>query len=232
MERGRFRDEHLEPLSFAAGGLSGPSASDPAGRSAFRAWRGAEDRLCNLVMVDPDLYERSVTAVRSIADALGRHHDEQALLAAWRDVPSDPARLALAEGAAVAGPDVLVGAAFSLRHREIRREARRSEILERIRTARAEGGAWTVLEESGGLPFRLPYHRLEMHLATGIAMHALVEEDDALRPAHTLEVMRLDPATGEPAGSPGEGGADPRIFASAEALEAAMAEFRDKPVLP
>ena len=65
---------------------------------------------------------------------------------------------------------------------------------ERLERARVEGAEWVVLFED---VTPLGSHRLEMHVASGRALHPSSELPlDAGRPKFTLEVVQLDPSDG------------------------------------
>src|SRR5215211_334820 len=85
-------------------------------------------------------------------------------------------------------------AAFCHRHREITREQGKVLARERLERARREGAEWVVLFED---VTPLGSHRLEMHVASGRALHASSELPlDATGPTFTLEVVQLDPRDG------------------------------------
>jgi hypothetical protein len=63
-----------------------------------------------------------------------------------------------------------------------------------LERARIEGAEWVVLFED---VTPLGSHRLEMHVATGRALHASSEVPlDARRPTFKLEAVQLDPRDG------------------------------------
>ena len=72
--------------------------------------------------------------------------------------------------------------------------------LERIRAAAAAGDEWVVLFETGRselAPFS-PFRRLEMRISDGRGLHASIVSDPSTGgPAFTVEVVQLDPATGD-----------------------------------
>ena len=131
-------------------------------------WRAAEEQLYPVVMVRPDLYERSIEFVRSVADELRAFSTPAALLDAFGRAAEIAARVVRRESLATEGVDLALAttAAFSLRYRELVGEVARERAIERIRAARERGDAWVVLHESGTLEQApaVPYRRLEMHL--------------------------------------------------------------------
>jgi hypothetical protein len=85
-------------------------------------------------------------------------------------------------------------AAFCHRHREITREQGKALAAERLERARRDGAEWVVLFDD---VTPLGSHVLEMHVASGRALHAASELPlDATRPKFTLEVVHLDPRDG------------------------------------
>ena len=164
---------------------------------AIAAWRRAEARVYPSVMVNAELYQQYIGVVRAVAEELRDVRTEDDLVAAWherrevvREVVSRsaPPMLALMDLGAV------YDAAFCHRHRELTREQGKALAAERLARARVEGAEWVVLFDD---VTPLGSHRLEMHVASGRAMHASSELPlDAGRPTFTLEVVQLDPANG------------------------------------
>ena len=100
-------------------------------------------------------------------------------------------------------------AAFCHRHREITREQGKELARERLERARRDGAEWVVLFED---VTPLGSHRLEMHVASGRALHAAAELPlDAGRPTFTLEVVQLDPRRRRVAARQAAGDADPDV---------------------
>ena len=164
---------------------------------AIAAWRRAEARVYPSVMVNAELYQQYIGVVRAVAEELNDVHTEDDLVAAWherRDLVravvsrSAPPMLALMDQSSIRD------AAFCHRHREITREQGKAIAAERLERARIEGAEWVVLFED---VTPLGSHRLEMHVASGRALHAASELPlDASRPKFTLEVVHLDPRDG------------------------------------
>ena len=165
-------------------------------------WRAAEAQLYPVVMVRPDLYERSIELVRSVADELRAFTTPAALLEAFADAAEIAARVIRRESLAVEGVDLglATAAAFSLRYRELLGEVARGHAIERIRAAREQSDEWVVLHESGTLDKApaVPYRRLEMHLAGGAGLHVFVQQDPGTAaPVYGVEPIQLDPQTGD-----------------------------------
>ncbi len=164
---------------------------------AIAAWRRAEARVYPSVMVNAELYQQYIGVVRAVAEELNDVRTEDDLVAAWherRDLVravvsrSAPPMLALMDQSSIRD------AAFCHRHREITREQGKAIAAERLERARVEGAEWVVLFED---VTPLGSHRLEMHVASGRALHAASELPlDASRPKFTLEVVQLDPRDG------------------------------------
>ena len=170
----------------------------PDREAAIAAWRRAEARIYPSVMVNADLYQQYIGIVRAIAELLrGRAHGGRprrrlatsgASSSQEAVSRSTPSMLALMDREAVRD------AAFCHRHREITREQGKVLARERLERARVEGADWVVLFED---VTPLGSHRLEMHVASGRALHASSELPlDASRPTFKLEVVQLDPADG------------------------------------
>jgi hypothetical protein len=164
---------------------------------AIAAWRRAEARVYPSVMVNAELYQQYIGVVRAVAEELRDVRSEDDLVVAWherRDLVravvsrSAPPMLALMDQGSIRD------AAFCHRHREITREQGKAIAAERLEEARRTGAPWVVLFDD---VTPLGSHRLEMHVASGRALHAASELPlDATRPKFTLEVVHLDPRDG------------------------------------
>jgi hypothetical protein len=164
---------------------------------AIAAWRRAEARVYPSVMVNAELYQQYIGVVRAVAEELRDVRTEDDLVVAWgerRDLVravvsrSAPPMLALMDQASIRD------AAFCHRHREITREQGKALAAERLERARIEQAEWVVLFED---VTPLGSHTLEMHVASGRALHYASELPlDATRPKFTLEVVHLDPRDG------------------------------------
>jgi hypothetical protein len=165
--------------------------------AAIAAWRRAEARIYPSVMLNADLYQPYIGLVRGIAELLEDVRTEDELVAAYSErrelvqeavSRSTPSMLALMDREAVRD------AAFCHRHREITREQGKVLARERLERARIEGAPWVVLFED---VTPIGSHRLEMHVASGRALHASSELPlDASGPKFKLAVVQLDPADG------------------------------------
>jgi hypothetical protein len=165
-------------------------------------WKAAEERLYPVVMVRPDLYERSVRLVRAAVDELAGCLDVAALVNAWSGAAEIVHR-----GATEAGLDLeeldaglIAGAAFSMRYRELAAAASRAERLHRIHAASEAGEPWVRVEEIGSKETAgmVPWTWVEMHVPTGAGLRQTLEADpDTGAPRYSLEVVPLDPATGD-----------------------------------
>jgi hypothetical protein len=171
-------------------------------------------------MVRPDLYERSIELVRSIADELREHTTPAALLEAFGRADEVAAQVIRRESLEhqVEGVDLVLAttAAFSLRYRELVGEVAREQALERIRAARERGDAWVVVHESGTLQQApaVAYRRLEMHLGSGAGLHVFVQQDpETAAPVYAVEPVQLDPQTGDWLHE-ATGWAEPRSFST------------------
>jgi hypothetical protein len=153
-------------------------------------------------MVRPDLYERAVRMVRVVADELAGCLDLAGLVAAW-----GRAAEIVHGGAGEAGldldgldPGLIAGAGFSMRYRELAGPAARAERLGRIRAAAEAGEAWVRVEEIGSRDTAgmVPWSWIEMHVPSGAGLRQTLEADPTTgAPRYSLEVVPLDPATGD-----------------------------------
>ena len=158
-------------------------------------------------MARPDLYERSILAVRKTVESLQGVKTTEALVAIEAEVPTlvSDALAQLDAGAVELDLNLIAGAALKMRQAEIEAASAHSRRTALIAQAQARGDAWVVVGETGERrgPGALwpPYHRLEMRVADGLGLHLYVEADPSTaRPVYGLETVRLDPATGEWAG--------------------------------
>jgi hypothetical protein len=166
-------------------------------------WKAAEERLYPVVMVRPDLYGRSVRMVRAVADELTGCLDLPELAKAWDSAADIVHRAATDAGLDLEGLDagLLAGAGFSMRYRELATAASRSERLNRIRAAADAGEAWVRVDEIGSRETAgmVPWTWVEMHVASGAGLRQTLEADPMTgAPRYSLEVVPLDPATGDP----------------------------------
>ena len=165
-------------------------------------WKSAEERLYPVVMVRPDLYERSIRMVRATADELAGCLDVGALVNAWGGAAEIVHRAAAEAGFDLEGLDagLIAGAAFSMKYRELAAAASRAERVQRIRTAAAAGEPWVRVEEIGSKETAgmVPWTWVEMHVPTGAGLRQTLEADPMTgAPLYSLEVVPLDPATGD-----------------------------------
>ena len=172
-------------------------------------WKAAEERLYPVVMVRPDLYERSIRVVRAVADELGGCLQLAQLVEAWGRAAEFVHRAATDAGLELEGLDsgLIAGAAFSMRYRELASATARAERLGRIQAAAAAGEAWVRLEEIGSRETAgmMPWTWVEMHVATGAGLRQTLEADPTTgAPRYSLEVVPLDPSTGDGLPVPGD----------------------------
>lgn len=164
---------------------------------AIATWRRAEARIYPSVMHNPAIYEQYIAVVRAIAEELSDVRAEDDLVTAWherRDIATAVIERSPPTMRAVMDMQAVRDAAFCHRHREITRERGKEIARERLEAARRAGDEWVVLFED---VTPLGSHRLEMHVASGRALHASTQVDpERPTPAYELEVVQLDPATG------------------------------------
>jgi hypothetical protein len=148
-------------------------------------------------MVNADLYQQYIGLVRSIAELLDDVKTEDELVAAWnerRELVQEAVSRSTPSMLTLMDRDAVRDAAFCHRHREITREQGKVLARERLERARLEHAEWVVLFED---VTPLGSQRLEMHVASGRALHASSDLPlDASRPTFTLQVVQLDPSDG------------------------------------
>ncbi|MDO8212347.1 hypothetical protein [Conexibacter sp. CPCC 206217] len=165
--------------------------------AAVAAWRRAESRIYPSVMVNAGLYQEYVTVVQAVSQELSAVTDEQSLVTAWQE-QHDLVREVVARSSLQMTPlmdlEAVRDAAFCHRHRELTRQLGRELARERLEQAKRSGAEWVVLFDD---VTPVGSHVLEMHVASGRALHAASELPlDASRPRFTLEVVQLDPRDG------------------------------------
>jgi hypothetical protein len=165
--------------------------------AAIAAWRRAEARVYPSVMINADLYQQYIGVVKAVAEELRDVRTEDDLLVAWderRDIVREVVSRSAPPMLALMDQESIRDAAFCHRHREITREQGKALAAQRLEQARVSGAEWVVLFEDV-TPFGS--QRLEMHLASGRALHAASQLPlDGSRPKFTLEVVHLDPRDG------------------------------------
>jgi len=167
-----------------------------------RRWQAAEDKLYPVVLVRPEAYASAVTLVRAVVDRLGGIESVDELAAAFGSSAQMVADVVRDTGVSTEGVDLglIAGAAFNIRHRDLRAAGQREQAKQRIREAAAAGQDWVVLFEAGrpDLAPLAPYRRLEMRRTDGLGIHASVTPDPSTGgPVFAVEVVQLDPATGD-----------------------------------
>ena len=87
-----------------------------------------------------------------------------------------------------------------MRYRELATSAARNERLARIRAAAEAGEPWVRVEEIGSKETAgmVPWSWIEMHGPSGAGLRQTLEADPTTgAPRYSLEVVPLDPATGD-----------------------------------
>ena len=183
-----------------------PQWSDKDVASAARLaadWQAASERAFGVALQQPEVYQRTALIVGALVRRIREEgRGPGALVAAWErrrplleEVLADDARL----GATRTDLELVAGAAFAMRYREVVAEIEAAQRLHRLATATPREG-WVVLEESGfaaGDPF-MAYRRVEAEPSTGRALLVTTRPDDTFTGCvHEIAVGRLDPASGE-----------------------------------
>ena len=175
---------------------NGSPAGDPTAVLAAH-WDESERRLYPVATTNSDAYQSAVRLVRAVADALAEVEDLEALAERWER------RSELVDGALRATGDIagyrlpepeIAGSAFAMRRRELLAEQAERSRWDRIAAARDAGQAWAVVHEQGDLDSGLvnPYQRIELHLATGLAVVSTVEPDPStMTPTYVVMVAAL-----------------------------------------
>lgn len=126
-----------------------------------RRWQEAEGRLYPVINLRPDLYERSVGVVRALADHLGDVPDLVALRDGFR--ASSAVEDLMAAGVDVIAlpkeidPDLVRGAAYQIRSRELAQQSARDDARRRIAEARSAGQGSCTVWSYGDDPAVPPY---------------------------------------------------------------------------
>ncbi|HVW32245.1 MAG TPA: hypothetical protein VHL53_06885 [Acidimicrobiia bacterium] len=194
-------------------------------------WKAAEERLYPVVMVRPDLYERAVRMVRLVADELAGIGALAELAEAWTGAAEIVHRAAADAGFDLEGLDagLVAGAGFSMRYRELAGAAVRNERLGRIRAAAEAGESWVQVEELGSRETAgmMPWTWTEMHVPSGAGLRQTVEADQTTgAPLYRLEVVPLDPSTGDRLPTPPDVVAVEETFSDPAEWKAAVAARR------
>lgn len=204
---------------------------DESRQEIVRRWWSAEERLYPVVMVRPDLYERSVSVARAVADRLRSFEEPDQLIDGWEKGSDILAEVVRDQMISTEELDMglVLGAAFALRYREVLAEKHRRDAIDKIVAAGERGDAWVTVYETAELrDFPTPpYRSLEMRLSDGVALHIFVEVDpETGNPLFGVEVVQLDPRTGD-----WVTGAEPLVeratFTDVQSWRAAVEELRE-----
>jgi hypothetical protein len=178
--------------------VGGAPDEDPVPTLTAASWQQAEAQLYPAVTERPDLYQRIILLVRATVDRLREQGSATSALLAAADRGAELVAEVVEEGglsAAELDLDLIARAALAMRYREVRGEQSLRRRLRLIAAAGHAGQPWVVVEEAGhaeGDPF-LPYHRLEVEVATGRALLVSAAADDDFRDVHhTVQVAQMD----------------------------------------
>ncbi|HSI31025.1 MAG TPA: hypothetical protein VK951_06830 [Miltoncostaeaceae bacterium] len=194
-----------------------------------RRWRLGEERLYPVATVRPDLYEAVIGIVRSLVDHLQSVPDIDALVVTYRTAVRDAeladAGVAVAEIPPEVDRDLVRDAAYQVRSRELLQRAATERTETAIRRAKAAGEPTVTIWSEGQQEMWPPYRRVEMSLASGLAVAVSTTMDpETMMPRFALEGLELDPATGEAADA--EPIAPRREFTDPDEWRAAAQELR------
>lgn len=201
----------------------------------LRQWRTGEERLYPVVTVRPDLYETVTRLVRSLADHLASVPDLDALVTSYRTTTRQEDLDQAGIDAADLPPEIDLGlvrdAAYQFRSRELAARAPVERTLRQIQRARAGGEKTAAIWSEGEREQWPPYRRVDMSLATGMAVSVATELDpDKMTPLYVLEAYQLDPETGEGVDEPPV--APRREFTDIDEWREAAAELRRRLLNP
>ena len=194
-----------------------------------RRWRLGEERLYPVATVRPDLYEAVIGIVRSLVDHLQSVPDIDALVVTYRTAVRDAeladAGVAVGEIPPEVDRDLVRDAAYQVRSRELLQRAAAERTETAIRRAKAAGEPTVTIWSEGQQEMWPPYRRVEMSLASGLAVAVSTTMDpETMMPRFALEGLELDPATGEAADA--EPIAPRREFTDPDEWRAAAQELR------
>lgn len=202
------------------------------GQEALQRWQAAEDRVYQVVLLRPDLYELTIRLVQAVANDLREWSSLEGLLEAQPRAPEIVATaMRRLEIPAEVFRDLglVADAAFSMRYRQVRGDERHQAAAERVRTAREQGDEWVLVHEAGNVAFPevLPYHRMEVRVVDGTGLHAFVEIDPgSWEPRYGLERIRMD-LEGLAVVDESARAASRRFFHRRDAWEAAISDLRE-----
>ena len=193
----------------------------------LRSWDAAEAALFPLVMANPLEYQRSLALIQVVLGWLREHcPDIPALLRAAERGTALVAD-AIGDGAGdTAGLrlDLIASAGCATRYRELAAARAASRRLDAVAAARANGETWAVIEEAGDegrVPY-VPYHRVEAHIPTGLALVISLGPDETL----SQTVRHLDEATVDLASGALTIGAEIGSYLDSQAFDDALADAR------
>lgn len=161
--------------------------------SAQVDWRAAEERLYPLAMVDPDSYRLALELVgRLLVQLRAQATTAEGLLELWQRPETLLAALP-ADRPTVIPEATLLGAALTVRAREVavvEADARRAAL---IAAARADGREWVHLDGPADLAATVEGNRVELHLPSGTSLVAGVDPWSGDDP-FLLRAVPADPA--------------------------------------
>lgn len=179
------------------------SVNETAPIARLRAeWAECERTIYAISGMDTSRYENALRAVRACANLLREVGEGQDLAALWQRAEALLAPALAAQGVPPDGAVAqrILGASFALHDRESAALAKKEDFRARVAQARQDGLPWVMLEEKGRLDDGMmnPYHAVDMHVATGLALCCSTAMDPAGgRSIYTLTVVRLNSDSGE-----------------------------------
>lgn len=163
-------------------------------------WAELERQLYEGALSNAPRYEYILTTVRGFAAELGRIGTLDALAAAWPEALRDGLGMPTANQDPSYKEEKVLGAAFSIRAREIQRLEAARLVRRRLAHAREMKCTWVTLDEAGDLAsgLRSPYRSTEMHLDSGWAVVSMTQPDGLNgTPIYIVTILKVDATTGE-----------------------------------
>ncbi|MBD9508085.1 hypothetical protein IB277_14005 [Ensifer sp. ENS07] len=163
-------------------------------------WAELERQLYEGALSDAARYEHLLTTVRGFAANLGKIESLEGLAAAWPEALRDGVGMPTANQDPSYREEKVLGAAFSIRAREINRLEAGRLVRQRVLQARKTQCTWVILDEAGDPTSGLnsPYRSTEMHLVSGWAVVSMTQPDGLNgTPIYVVTIVKVDATTGE-----------------------------------
>lgn len=163
-------------------------------------WAELERQLYEGALSNASRYEHLLTTVRGFAVNLGKIDTLEELAAAWPEALRNGLGMPAASQDPSYREEKVLGAAFSIRAREINRIEAGRLVRLRLAHARETQCTWATLDEAGDLAsgLRSPYRSTEVHLDSGWAVVSMTQPDGLNgTPIYVVTIVKVDANTGE-----------------------------------